>query len=261
MQGERPKPPVSIVDLSSESSVWLVKIPNYLVDAWIHAERGTELGTITIEHPNTQREGENASQPPIVEMSVIPLPGMRDNIPLQFSCGFQEQKTNEIAIFSEDVAGNITLEGQVKAKVDCKAKDTALLKKSVNAQATAIRERETHDIKVFEAKEVDTFVSRSATITNKLTSKNAKQKKKGEKRERMEQSQLETLIFRAFYKKDLLTLAELDRDLEQPIAYLKEILGKICIYHTSGKNRLHYEIKDEFKNKKPRLEENAEGQQ
>lgn len=33
----------------------------------------------------------------------------------------------------------------------------------------------------------------------------------------MEQSKLEALIFQAFYKKDLLTLAELDRDLEQPI--------------------------------------------
>jgi hypothetical protein len=261
MQVDKPKPPVSIVDLASESSVWLVKIPNYLADSWIHAERATELGTITIEHPNTQREGENESQPPIVEMSAIPLPGMRANIPLEFSCGFQEQRTNEITIFSEDVAGNITLEGQVKAKVDCKAKDTALLKKSINAQATETRKIETHDLQVFEAKEVDTFVSSSATITNKLTTKNAKQKKKGEKRERMEQSQLESLIFQAFYKKDLLTLSELDRDLEQPIAYLKEILGKICIYHTSGKNRLHYEIKDEFKNKKPRLEEGEDKQQ
>jgi hypothetical protein len=258
MQGEKPKPPVSIVDLSSESSVWLVKIPNYLADAWLHAERGTELGTITIEHPNTLREGENESQQPIVEMSVKPLPGMRENIPLEFSCGFQEQKTNEIAIFSEDVAGKITLEGQVKAKVDCSAKNTALLKQSINAQAAATKKLETHDLQVFEAKEVDTYVAKSATIMNKLTTKK-KQKKKGEKRERMEQSQLEALIFQAFYKKDLLTLNELDRDLEQPIAYLKEILAKICIYHTSGKNRLHYEIKDEFKNKKPRLED-EEGQ-
>jgi len=130
-----------------------------------------------------------------------------------------------------------------------------LLKRSINSQAVETRKIETHNLNVFEEKEVDTYVSRSATITNKLTSKNTKPKKKGEKRERMEQTQLEALIFQAFYKKDLLTLSELDRDLEQPIAYLKEILGKICVYHTSGKNRLHYEIKDEYKNKKPRLEE------
>lgn len=36
----------------------------------------------------------------------------------------------------------------------------------------------------------------------------------------MEQSQLEALIFQAFYKKDLLTLNELDRDLDQPIVFL-----------------------------------------
>jgi len=250
MEVEKPKPPISEIDLSAESCVWLVKIPNYLADAWLHAERGTELGTITLA------QCYDTSKDPIVEMSVLPLPGMKENIPLEFSCGFSKHEhSNELKIISEDVAGRFTVEGQVKVKVDCKAKDTALLKRSINSQAVETRKIETHNLNVFEEKEVDTYVSRSATITNKLTSKNTKPKKKGEKRERMEQTQLEALIFQAFYKKDLLTLSELDRDLEQPIAYLKEILGKICVYHTSGKNRLHYEIKDEYKNKKPRLEE------
>jgi hypothetical protein len=32
------------------------------------------------------------------------------------------------------------------------------------------------------------------------------------------------------------------------------VLSKICIYHTSGHHRLHYEIKDEYKSKKMRVE-------
>lgn len=81
MEVEKPKPPISRIDLSSEakSSVWLVKIPNYLADAWIHAERGTELGSVTLTHNVRNNEGL-----PRVEMSVVPLPGMKENIPLEF---------------------------------------------------------------------------------------------------------------------------------------------------------------------------------
>jgi len=54
-----------------------------------------------------------------------------------------------------------------------------------------------------------------------------------------------------------LTLAELDKQLDQPVQYLKEVLNKICKYHTSGIHRLQYEVKDEYKSKKMRLDTQA----
>jgi transcription initiation factor TFIIF subunit beta len=250
MDIEKPKPPVSVLDFTSESTsnVWLVKIPTYLAEAWTQAERGTELGTVSLIHKEPNSD-------PVIEMNVSKLPGIKDTIPLDFSCKYSKELSKEIKIFSEDIPGNISLEGLVGIKVDCAAKDSSLLKNAINARAKQTREMEMHDIKVFEEKSIDTYVARTAVIANKLTAKNAKPKKKGEKRERMDQSKLEALIFQAFYKKEYLTLNELDRDLEQPIAYLKEVLANICVYHTSGIHRLHYTIKDEYKSKKPKLDD------
>jgi len=255
MDIEKPTPPVSRL-LFNEELVWLVKIPNYLADSWLHAERGTELGTVSLIHKDPSTE-------PEVEMTVRPLfksngQSPTEEVPLEFSCQYSKLISNEIKIFSEDVPGNITFEGLVNIKVDCSAKDSVLLGKALNTRAMKTKEDETHDLKVFEEKDVDTFVAKAAVITNKLTgNKNNKvnqPKKKGEKRERMDKENLRNLIFEAFYEKNLLTLAELDRLLQQPVAFLKEVLTEICIYHTSGKDRLHYEIKDEFKSKKQKLE-------
>lgn len=58
---------------------------------------------------------------------------------------------------------------------------TNFFRKTINSQAAQTRLLETHDLKVFEESGLDTFVSKSATIENKLTSKNVKQKKKGMK--------------------------------------------------------------------------------
>lgn len=78
MEVEKPKPPISTLNFSN-GAVWLVKIPNYLADSWIHAERGSELGTVDIIH-----EGSQPNDQPNVEMKVHRLPGMKDNIPLEF---------------------------------------------------------------------------------------------------------------------------------------------------------------------------------
>jgi len=251
---EKPIPPVSKLEFNQEL-VWLVKIPNYLADSWIHAVRGTELGTVTLIHKDPSSE-------PQVELSVNPTNKtveQSDPIPLEFSCKYSKQISNEIKIFSEDVLGNVAFEGLVNIKVDCTAKDSVLLEKAINSRAKKTQEMESHDLQVFEEKGIDTYVSKSAVIPNKLTglknNKMNKPKKKGEKRERMEKSKLEELIFQAFYSSPtgLLTLTELDRMVEQPLAYLKEVLNEICVYHTSGKDRLHYEIKDEYKSKKQKI--------
>lgn len=246
----KPLPPVSTLNFNDESLFCLVKVPSYLADAWFHAERGTELGTASLIHKAGVSD-------PLVEMTAKPLKGMPANVPLEFSCNYSKQLSNEIKIFSEDVKGHLAMEGLVNIKVDCVAKDSALLGKSINDRALEIKKSEFHDLKVFEEKGLDTYLTNQAVFSNTLTAKNQKPKKKGEKRERMEETALQELIFAAFYHKPLLTLAELDKQLDQPVQYLKEVLSKICIYHTSGKHRLHYEVKDEYKSKKMRLESAA----
>jgi len=164
---------------------WLVKVPSYLADAWFHAERGTELGTASLIH----KAGVND---PLVEMTAKPLKGMPPSVPLDFSCNYSKQLSNEIKIFSEDVKGSLALEGLVNIKVDCVAKDSVLLGKSINDRALEIKKSELHDLKVFEEKGLDAYLTNQAVFSNTLTSKNANTKrKKGEKRERMEETALQ----------------------------------------------------------------------
>jgi hypothetical protein len=44
----KPLPPISTLNINEDNMFWLVKVPSYLADAWFHAERGTELGTVWI---------------------------------------------------------------------------------------------------------------------------------------------------------------------------------------------------------------------
>jgi len=228
---------------------WLVKIPNYIADAWYQAERGVELGTVSLTHSS-------ASQEPSIALNVKPMKGIDASVPLDFSCKYSNLMSNEVKIFSEDVQGSIAFEGLVNIKVDCFAKDTAQLTNSMNVRGLETKQKETRALHVFEEKNIDAYLpGTNASFRNELTGNNQKKvKRRGEKREKMEETKLEELIFECFYQKPLLTLVELDRQLEQPIAYLKEVLNKLCIYHTSGKHRLHYEIKDEYKSKKMKLD-------
>jgi len=246
---------ISTLDFEAQQElVWLVKVPQYIADPWMQAEYGTELGTVSLIN-----KGANVS--PEVEMTLRPQAlkiKEADKVPLDFNCKYSNQIANEIKIFSENVEGRIGLEGLVHIKVDCAAKDPMLLGKLINARATQTRKLETHDLKVFEEQEVDTYASKQASIKNKLTGIEEKDKrKKGEKRERLPKHQLESLIFEAFYSSPMLTLAQLDKMVQQPVSYLKEVLSEMCVYHQSGKSRLHYELKDEFKSKKQRLESQA----
>jgi len=253
--------PQSKLEFNDEDQVWLVKIPNFLAESWMHAPRGSELGTVTLIHKDRTSPGH-----PDVELKAIPIGNCQrtNTVPLDFSCKYSDEMSKEVKIFSEDVLGNIRFEGNVLLKVDCSAKDPVLLGKAVTNFVTKIQQQEAHEIKVFEEKNLDTFVSKPATFVNHLTgNKKINIRKKGEKRERMELPILEEMIFQAFHTSPngLLTLNQLDKMLDQPVGYLKEALEGICSYHTSGKDRLHYEIKDEFKSKKQKMDRDLSLQQ
>jgi transcription initiation factor TFIIF subunit beta len=66
---------------------------------------------------------------------------------------------------------------------------------------------------------------------------------------RMSQSELHQLLFKLFQEYDYWTLKGLIESTNQPVNYLKEVLGQLCIFHKSGPYMHNYELKLEYKNK------------
>jgi len=66
------------------------------------------------------------------------------------------------------------------------------------------------------------------------------------------------MIFDRFEEKPLWTLSDINFQLKQPEEYLKGHLKRMCEYHTQGPNRSHYELKDEYSNKKRKLNDPEE---
>ena len=66
-------------------------------------------------------------------------------------------------------------------------------------------------------------------------------------RQRMDQSLLKTRLFRLFKTHGYLTFAEINKEVQQPEQYLREILSQIADPETSGVMKNYYRLKPEFR--------------
>eukprot|EP01094_Clydonella_sp_ATCC50884_P003943 TRINITY_DN13037_c0_g1_i1.p1 TRINITY_DN13037_c0_g1~~TRINITY_DN13037_c0_g1_i1.p1 ORF type:complete len:307 (-),score=117.65 TRINITY_DN13037_c0_g1_i1:259-1179(-) len=67
------------------------------------------------------------------------------------------------------------------------------------------------------------------------------------RREKMHQEELEAKLFDLFSERPFWTLKDLEAKLEQPSSYIREVLSKLCIYHKKAPNKNNYELKAEYK--------------
>jgi len=64
---------------------------------------------------------------------------------------------------------------------------------------------------------------------------------------RMNRDELTDLLFVAFGTRSNWDFKGFHQHTKQPKAYLKEILGELCVYHKGGPNQYTYELKPEFR--------------
>ncbi|KNC81849.1 hypothetical protein SARC_05854 [Sphaeroforma arctica JP610] len=68
-----------------------------------------------------------------------------------------------------------------------------------------------------------------------------------DKRVRIEESDLEELLFKAFEEHQYYALKDLVNITNQPQEFVKTTLRKLCVYHQKGKHKNLYELKPEYR--------------
>ena len=73
-----------------------------------------------------------------------------------------------------------------------------------------------------------------------------KEQKEG-KRVRAERADVETALLRLFSENRFLTLKQLTEATQQPVGYLKEVVGDMCVRETKGDNKDKYQLKEKYR--------------
>jgi len=231
---------------ASSRSVWLVKIPSFLYDAWTKVPtENMELGKVKIERTGHPHNITMLLADSIARSSEPPLPKKYE---LKFSAS-----PDPTQILTEDEEG-IEVIGTVKHKVDVKPVadgDSSIIsadyRKLVKAR-TAKSIAKPRNIHVIDLKEVSIRPPPqriTSTAVNDSKRKRVSPPRAQDKRERKDKNILLEEIFHLFEKKTHYTLKELLDATKQPPAYLKETLNEVCNFIKKGQNKSTYELKPE----------------
>lgn len=145
------------------------------------------------------------------------------DIPSDYSIS-QLSLTQKQFIYSEDQdSGELSMEGQVNLKLGMVTDDKDPSYKNITYNRFKTANQKTRFIKAEIEKD---------PITRQLEDKSYKRpvvvKEVREKRERLPKENLLVLLFEAYKKKDSYSLQELNKIVNQPEGYLKEVLNEIA---------------------------------
>jgi len=241
--------------------VFLVKLPAYVSKEWDNLRPNSEIGRVLIPDtifeeaespkggttPNDIRESKKRKRDQ-EERKLVAVSGKLVLTAPQFSASPKEHTLLfaptpvPTFAFTETDKGVLNVEGRVPSRWDCRPVMTkeyrSVLQSRENYEKT--KQRPIQTISLDEA-----------------PSKMARQKQKVRKTEpvqdkmtRMPKQELINLIFACFSKQDHWNLKHLREATEQPTAWLKEILGELCVYTKKGPNKNTFELKPEYKGAK-----------
>jgi len=242
-QPEIKQKPVSTV--RAQNSLWLVKVPKYVTDRLSKCEPGSQFGVIQTQRSAAGQEFTFEVDPKLCEQgNGLPACPSVHTMKLGTLAGVNRN----LAVYS-DTEDAINIEGIVKTKFD-------VMQRSDPKSSLSYMK-----LKRFEAeKKMDP--GRKIVITNKshnnfkpsnvsreqmYTTKAEREEKLRNKRTRLDPEAVEDMLLRAFKKNQYISQKHLVSITEQPEAYLKGFLHKLCVYNQKTPHKNTWELKPEYR--------------
>lgn len=223
-------------------TVWVVKFPKYLGEQILASRDKLTIGKISVRRATENEPAEvQISMSEEVLSTGIPrdhLIDMKDreagvyvvNAPLL--CGREG---------SIEILGNVNKECLIRPVINDeyqKFRRTRNEMDSKNATATRV-------INYFdEARRGEKYGSLKEL---EFLAKKRKMQLQAKKRERLDSEDVLNMIFRAFETRELWTVKDLADFTGQPMAYIQELVSKICVLNKKD-HKNSYELKPEYKN-------------
>ncbi len=238
----------------SNRKVWLIKIPEKLAQKWKQAKDNQLVGQVIVRSndnlcikvENTEYKMDSLAEIPATyilskEKKPIPAPSTEEETfdtttPATTSSSTIHRPRKPIEHFNMKLHSSVekgyllkmplTMENILEFQQ--KVIQSNQIKRSVQVLDEAEEARSTN---IFQAPSADLGTD----------------KKLEDKAERMDEDVLRQLLFSKFAEKERWTFKELQDQLKQPQAYLKEKLNEFCDFNRSGPNRNKYELKPQYK--------------
>ncbi|KAJ3101225.1 hypothetical protein HDU97_001576 [Phlyctochytrium planicorne] len=237
-----------------KTSVWLVKIPEFVMREWEKFDKpGEELGRLSV-YPMSQTSGPaNKKQKVTLHLpkdapwtEKIPHDYILDLLP----SGPSQQNT---FVFTEDsegraraVSGRVVHEATMRPFQDARYREVMKMRR-VEA------ENKKKNIAFMELKDgkkvMQVGSSNVSTMGNAAGEFNLSQKRTTlDKRERLPKEELINQIFAVYKENEYYYFKELVERLKQPQAYLKEVVNEVCDLVKKGEEHGKYALKADYRN-------------
>ncbi|KAJ1561383.1 hypothetical protein HK096_004913 [Nowakowskiella sp. JEL0078] len=216
---------------NSSTKVWLVKVPNFVAEAWSKIENeNTEIGCI--RKPETG--------PMSLHLPSVPWAA---EIPRDYNLAFTKMPSNmNEYLFSEDKDGLVSeISGIITNEATVSPVYNEAYRKMMQKRKTVL-EQNVKSIRVEEGN--DNWIPRYRRETVGFINK--KTVSQNDRKERLPKNELHQLLFSLFAKETSMSFKDIAIKTKQPQGYLKEVLAELAVLNKKGTNSNNYELKPEY---------------
>lgn len=239
---------------------WLVKVPKFVSDKWKSANSFNDFGRLRI-YKNNDLNGN-----PRVELILpdtidaidtaadTPATANNDNIiPKKYKINMTNMATKNQYIFTQDSKGHaVAIIGKIEHEATASPIIDADYKKIMQSrtkQATDLQNGRQAQILNGRDRGLIATAGNQWDAGSRFMARGIEKKRFVEKKERLGRDDLLDLIFSIFETKKFVGLKELLEKTNQPLVWLKQVLGDVCDLYRKGPNSGSYGLKVEYQSK------------
>ncbi|XP_017279406.1 general transcription factor IIF subunit 2 isoform X1 [Kryptolebias marmoratus] len=242
---------VDLTGVRQSQGVWLVKVPKYLSQQWDKASEKGEVGKITIGKKQGKTEVCFSLNE---ELAALGGDGEKDagslQVPKEYPFRMHTVGGQTMAVFSQRDTGEISLEGMVVHRAECRPVASENYMKIKRLQIESVRPQRL-------SQQLDRAVTTifKPVANHNFNVEHEKKKKSEGKMVRAEQQVVLDMLFSAFEKHQYYSFKDLVDITKQPVSYLKDILREIAVCSRKGAQKSTWELKPEYRHYRPAEEE------
>ncbi|XP_062521525.1 general transcription factor IIF subunit 2-like isoform X2 [Corticium candelabrum] len=238
----------------ANQGVWLLKVPNYVKEAWERAGEDGNVGIITIK---TFRQTKKKQEISFTLNAEIAGPGGEHStpIPLEHRLSVNPADRQQMFAFTEREEASVSSEtglpeteprfavvGRVAQRADCRPVESRLYM-NMKRQHIEASSQPTNTVQQLE-RVVNSY---KPVIDHPENIAYDEEKKRKGKRDRKDKAEVQDLLFKCFELHQYWAFTDLVKKTKQPPTFLKEILNEICRYNTKNPHKNTWELKEEYR--------------
>ncbi|XP_070771131.1 general transcription factor IIF subunit 2-like [Enoplosus armatus] len=237
------KTEVNLTGVKQSKGVWLVKVPKYLSLQWDKATEKGEVGKITIGKKQGKTEVHFSLNEELTALGAVGEKGASLQVPKDHPFTMHTVGGPTMAVFSQCDTGEISLEGMVVHRAECRpvVNDNYMKLKKLQIKESTKPQRLSQQLE----RAITTVFKPVAN--HDFNVEYEKKKKSDGKMVRAERQVVLDMLFSAFEKHQYYNIKDLVDITKQPVTYLKEIMREIGTYNSKGAHKSTWELKPEYR--------------